>query len=908
MQRQTLKQATLKKAQLLHAAVEFTFPAKVRFCKKQNSWCASWDTAILLWLWSGALLVASIGSAQDLGEMQQRFLHGHYAEVIQTAQKEVDGNGYRSDWRRLLVKSLLTVGRYEEAYTNAMAGLDDYSSTIELRLLARETALYHNDPAGASQRLAEIATVIQQERPTAQDAEQLVALGQALLLLGVEPRVVLENCFQRAEKLEPPPREAFLATGQLALDKHDFALAADAFRAGLKKFPKDPDLEAGLARAFEPSNRQEMLKAIEAALATNPHHIPSLLQLADHLIDAEDYEEAEKQLTLVLAVNPHNPEALAYRSVLANLRNDPAQEKECRAAALKFWKTNPEVDHRIGAKLSEKYRFAEGAAAQQRALEFAPDYLPARQELAQDWLRLGRDEAGWKLIEEVHKADGYDVTAFNLVSLHTQMAKFQTLTNANFTVHMAPLEAGLYGDRVLGLLSRARETLTHKYGVTLTQPTVVDIFPEQKDFAVRTFGMPDNPGYLGVCFGSVITANSPASQAPNPANWEDVLWHEFCHVITLTASRNRMPRWFSEGISVYEERQANPAWGERMNLAHRQMILKGGLTPLGELSGAFLAPKDSSHLDFAYYESSLVIDFIVQRFGFDSLKAILADLGAGQNINAAIPAHTMALPEMEKQFAAFAGELAQNLAPQADLDQPPDLSSNREDSLWPKAHPDNYFLRLRAAERLMEATNWAAAKPALESLAAAYHAEKGAANPLWLLAVTERHLQDTNAELAALEKLARQESDFQDLEMRLIELYETQPDWPKVVSHAERLLAINPLIMLPHRALAAAGTAIGNQPQAIAACRKELLLDPPDPVDLHFQLARLLHARGDSQAEAERQVLQALEDAPRFRNAQHLLLEIKDDQPQPDNHAATGNPPVIQFPTDDKTNAAQPHN
>ena len=42
----------------------------------------------------------------------------------------------------------------------------------------------------------------------------------------------------------------------------------------------------------------------------------------------------------------------------------------------------------------------------------------------------------------------------------------------------------------------------------------MEIFAEQKDFGVRTFGMPDNPGFLGVCFGCVITANSPASQMP----------------------------------------------------------------------------------------------------------------------------------------------------------------------------------------------------------------------------------------------------------------------------------------------------------------------------------------------------------------------------------------------------------
>ena len=77
-----------------------------------------------------------------------------------------------------------------------------------------------------------------------------------------------------------------------------------------------------------------------------------------------------------------------------------------------------------------------------------------------------------------------------------------------------------------------------------------------------------------------------------------------------------MPRWLSEGISVYEERQANPAWGEKMNLAYRDMILHGELTPIGEFSGAFLAPSNSVHLQFAYYESSLVVEFIVQTVWF----------------------------------------------------------------------------------------------------------------------------------------------------------------------------------------------------------------------------------------------------------------------------------------------------
>jgi hypothetical protein len=40
-----------------------------------------------------------------------------------------------------------------------------------------------------------------------------------------------------------------------------------------------------------------------------------------------------------------------------------------------------------------------------------------------------------------------------------------------------------------------------------------------------------------------------------------------------------------------------------------------------------------------------------------------------------------------------------------------------------------------------------------------------------------------------------------------------------------------------------------------------------------------LHARGDAEAEAKRHVLQALEEAPRFREAQRLLLELEKNPP-----------------------------
>jgi tetratricopeptide (TPR) repeat protein len=830
--------------------------------------------AFLILTGVGCLLFCAGLRAQTMEQTQEQFLSGHYDKVIETTTKKVEGE-YEDGWRVMLVKSLLMVGRYSEARSNALAGVDDFPGSMQLRLLARETDLFQNDLTGANRQLNEIKALIEQPGRVDQNGDNVVALGRALLLLGVEPRVVLENCFQRAYAVDPPVREAYLASGQLALDKHDFTLAADTFRAGLKIFPNDPDMESGLAQSFESSDREEMVKALEAALAANPRHIPSLLLLADHLIDAEQYDEAEKQLDRVLAVNPWRPEALAYQAVLAYLRNDPAAEKQLRAKALKYWTTNPQVDYLIGLKLAQKYLFEEGAAAQRRALDFEPDYLPSQRQLAEDLLRLGQDAEGWKLAQEARAADEYDVTTYNLSTLHDQMAKFRTLTNGDFIVRMSALEAQLYGDRVLELLGRAKAALCLKYGVELQRPTLVDIFPEQKDFAVRTFGMPGNPGYLGVCFGSVITANSPASQAPNPANWADVLWHEFCHVVTLNDTKNRMPRWLSEGISVYEERQADPAWGERMNLAYRDTILRGDLTPLRDLSGAFLQPKNGEALQFAYYESSLVVEFIVQHFGLDTLKQILLDLRDGQKVNDAIAKRTVPLPELEKQFAAFARARADNLAPGADLAKPLADAADLEKLAWEKLHPNNYYVRLQKAKDLMDAKQWPEARPLLESLAASYHGERRAENPLWLEAVTERNLNDTNAELATLQKFAEQEADFVDLYLRLIELTGSRKDWPAESKYAGRLLQINPLISAPYRALAEAGIGLGDKDQAIAAYRRLLLLDPPDPAETHFQLARLLHERGGAESEAKRHVLQALEDAPRYRDAQILLLEIE---------------------------------
>src|SRR5262249_46077985 len=155
----------------------------------------------------------------------------------------------------------------------------------------------------------------------------------------------------------------------------------------------------------------------------------------------------------------------------------------------------------IGRKLSQKYRFAEGSASQRRALALDPDHMPAKVQLCQDLLRLGEESEGWKLADEVFARDAYNVVAYNLITLRDRVAGFRTLKGGGFLGGMDPREADLYGRRVLGLLGRAKASLCASYGATVPEPVIVEIFPQRKEFAVRTFGLPGAGGVLGVCFG-----------------------------------------------------------------------------------------------------------------------------------------------------------------------------------------------------------------------------------------------------------------------------------------------------------------------------------------------------------------------------------------------------------------------
>ena len=814
-------------------------------------------------------------AAAQFAEAGRMFKQGQYDQVIDNAKTALEEGQTSEDWYAIKIKAELTRGKYAHALTTFDEALKKHASSIRLRWLGHEVCFLNGQDERAESLLAEINQLFAGAAWKYSDAANRVAVGRYYLRQGADPKQVLDALYDKAKTQNPDDAESFIASGQLALEKHDFGLAAEEFGKASKLDEKDPDIQFGLAQAFAPSDGAKSKQALKAALELNPKHIDSLLYVADDHIDSERYKDAAKLLDQVLETNDKHPRAWAYRAVLAHLENKADAEKDTHAKALAHWKTNPDVDYLIGKKLSQKYRFAEGADYQRKSLAINADYLPAKMQLAQDLLRLGKEEEGWRLAGEVYEKDGYDVVAHNLVTLRDHIAKYTTLENVGFVVRMETREAQIYGGSVLDLLRRAKEQLCTKYDVEISEPVFVEIFPQQQDFAIRTFGLPGGAGFLGVCFGRVITMNSPASQGNSPSNWQSVLWHEFCHVVTLNKTNNKMPRWLSEGISVYEERQANRSWGQKMDPRYREMVLGDDLTPVSELSGAFLSPKSALHLQFAYYESSLVVEYLVEEYGIDTLKRVLVDLSVGMTINDSLGRYTGSLKLLDEEFAKYARQLANDLAPKLDWTKPEQEITSNATALqdWMKDHPNNYWgLQLRARQFLSN-KQWEEAKVPLEKLIAFYPDDHGANNARSMLATASRELSETDNERTSLQQLAEMDDDAVDIYLRLMELWSDEKNWEKAIENAERMLAVNPLQRAPHRYLAKACELVGDDARAIEALETLVIMEPLDPADTHYRLAKLYHRMGDLES-ARRQIIKSLEEAPRFREAHRELLAI----------------------------------
>lgn len=98
-----------------------------------------------------------------------------------------------------------------------------------------------------------------------------------------------------------------------------------------------------------------------------------------------------------------------------------------------------------------------------------------------------------------------------------------------------------------------------------------------------------------------------------------VLAHELTHVLLRDAAGPGLPRWFSEGVSTYEQRQ----WSVRDALVYSSSLLVGPLPRLRELDRAFAGSEGTARL--AYAASFDFVDWASEEYGTGVVRRVLRE-------------------------------------------------------------------------------------------------------------------------------------------------------------------------------------------------------------------------------------------------------------------------------------------
>lgn len=288
----------------------------------------------------------------------------------------------------------------------------------------------------------------------------------------------------------------------------------------------------------------------------------------------------------------------------------------------------------------------------------------------------------------------------------------------------------------------------------------------------------------------------------------------------------------------------------------------------------FLNPRSGAELMFAYYESALVVEYLVERYGIDRLQKLLAALGKGDSMEKALSAHMVKPNRLDAEFEEFAKDRARKLGPGVDWTEPEGLDLLNADTVqaFLEKHPNNlealkiYVGLLLEEERWEEAVEWG------EKLRWLFPRDLGEDSVYLALARAYRESGDLEKEKGILRDLADLSSEALPAYLRLMELDLNDRRWPELRENAVRALAVNPFLERPYYGLGRALEIGGDSEAATDAFEKVLRLGSEKPAEIHYRLARLKREKDPD--EAKRHVLDSLSEAPRFREAQRLLVEM----------------------------------
>ncbi len=874
-----------------------------------------------------ASLLALPASAQEpivqmqpaLERAEELLQSGSYLAAIELFQR-VDGFDEEAGLLGLS-KALAHTGEYERAIEALEDAISDNAASARLATQLAELKRATGQSAEALQILEEVVT-----GNTTPPVRALVQYGSLLQYTGRrdEARVQLEaaigrydagmvfdaeeiamvavaswlldrfhdanSLFSEAVRIDPQNLEAQVLWGDLFMEKFNVVDAEQSYNAALEINRRYTPALVGQAKISGGE------RSLAFALDVNPNDVAALETMATLLVMNDRADEAVEYVERALEVNPESLKSLSILASQAALheRFDEFAELEARVNA--FSPGNARFYGDLADAFGNAYRFTEAVGYARQAVAADPNYWQGHTLLGTNLIRLGEEEEGRVALELAFDNDPFNVMTSNMLKVFDTLEEYATLRTEHFEVRMSQRDARVLWPYMAPLLEESWATLTAKYGFEPEAPVLVEVFERTDDFAVRSVGLPDIGPLVGICFGKVVTLISPQTL---DANWQEILWHELVHVFTLQMTNNRMPRWLSEGISVWEEREARPEWGRRHGMELVRAAQQNKLLPVSNLNAGFTGADSNEDLGFAYFQSYLVVDYIAQEHGFDKLIELIKQYALIKEESAMFETvFAMSIDDFDAGFRAWVDRRVQEINVYVHTEDAADEGAahghgQRENSsavmaeLYNNAslkqhmrqrvqdQPRDFQAHLQLGIVLFKEEAFDEAKVHLQIAHDILPDYSGYPSPSLVLSQIHEREGNQAARLEQLRIMLQNQQHDDDSTVLLATAALESGDLESARYYMDRALAITPYRLDVHR-IGAEIARRQNDPQ-MAVRELEVLvdLDVNDPVEARTDLAEAYMANGQA-TEARRNILNALEIAPSYQRAQQVLLQAVD--------------------------------
>ncbi|MFP3938523.1 MAG: tetratricopeptide repeat protein [Phycisphaerae bacterium] len=621
-------------------------------------------------------------------------MQGEYNEAIDVLDSVADQAADSTDWHVASARLLHAVGEYDRAVAHAARARDlaaAWAPAILMHGQVLETLGRRDEAIACYETMSDTLAGDAWRR----DPRSLVALGRILdrhtVLTGrkasEQAENVLHNYFQKAyQDVRADYWPANIAAAELLLTKHRPKSAAVELDLAEKNNPQLPDVHVVRAAiALREWRFEDLLEQTDKALEINPNHADAHLLRAACWMMWRRFDRVEPACRKVLEVNPNHLEAL---SLLAAMHTRLDEDEKARPYIEQVERINPSYGglwNAIGGWLSAARQFDRAEQHFLRAIELEPHLAEPRTNLGLLYMQTGEEDAARDELAEAHARDDYRADVVNYLNLLRDLRDFSTVETENFIVKINGEHDAVLLHQVAEYAEECFAEICGDFDHKPDQKTLIEIFPTHPQFSVRISGR-GWIGTVGACTGRVVAMVAPSADRSEfgTYNWATVLRHELTHTVTLSATDNRIPHWFTEACAVWQQ-------PDRMNYEAVRVLVHAtrtdSLAPVSELDWKFIRPRRAGDRSLAYAQAEWMLEYVISEYDFSKVSDMLSAFREGlRQAEVFETVLGVTQEQFDKEFASWARR--QVIAWGYSADPPPTVEETADEARTKPADPD----------------------------------------------------------------------------------------------------------------------------------------------------------------------------------------------------------------------------